>query len=151
MIKSLTLAAALHALSPPPSGDNVLGSTFVGPVINSYSGQTMQGFSWFQIDKQGRYTGRTIARKPSDNCLSYDAVGWTGQIYKLSRQTYFAFNDESHEGYLIQLAPDRRSGSSTYFGAEAGVVESNWFYRDRSFSPDKVLQLVDGVMCETIK
>jgi hypothetical protein len=138
MIAALTLAAALHSLSPPPAHDSVLGSTFVGPVINSYSGANMQGFSWFTIDRNGRYTGRTIA---------YDPIGWTGQLYKLSRQTYFAFNDSSHEGYLIQLAPDKRSGSSAYFGAEAGVIEANWFYRDLSFSPDKVLQLVDGVIC----
>ena len=148
MIAALTLAAALHALSPPPAGDSVLGSTFVGPVINSYSGQAMQGFSWFRIDKQGRYTGHTIARKPGADCLSYDDKGWTGQLYKLSRQTYFAFNDEAHEGYLIQLAPDRRSGSSTYFGAEPGVIEANWFYKDRHFQPERILSLAAGVMCE---
>jgi hypothetical protein len=148
MIKSLTLAAALHALSPPPAGDSVLGSTFVGPVINSYSGAAMQGFSWFTIDKHGRYTGHTIARKPGDDCLSYDPQGWTGQLYRLSRQTYFAFNDEAHEGYLIQLAPDRRSGSSTYFGAEVGVIEANWFYKDRHFQPDKILSLAAGGLCD---
>ena len=148
MIGSLIVLAALHSLSPPPSGDSVLGSTFVGPVINSYSGQTMQGFSWFHIDKAGRYHARTIARKPGDDCLSYDPQGWTGQLYRLSRQTYFAYNDAAHEGYLIQLAPDRRSGSSTYFGSEAGVVEANWFYKDRHFKPEQVLKLAEGVMCD---
>lgn len=148
MIKSLTIAAALHTLSPPPAGDSVLGSTFVGPVVNVYSGAAMQGFSWFVIGRTGRYTGHTIARKPGDDCLSYDPVGWTGQLYKLSRQTYFAFNTDSHDGYLIQLAPDRRSGSSTYFGTESGVIEANWFYRDRHFQPDKILKLAEGVMCE---
>jgi len=148
MIGSLVVLASLHALSPPPAGDSVLGSTFVGPVINSYSGNAMSGWSWFHIDKSGRYTGHTLAKKPGADCLSYDPQGWTGQLYKLSRQTYFAFNDEAHEGYLIQLAPDKRSGSSAYFGAEAGVIEANWFYKDRHFQPDKILKLAEGVMCE---
>ena len=148
MIAALTLAAALHTLSPPPAGDSVLGSTFVGPVINVYSGNAMSGWSWFVIDKHGKYTGHTLAKKPGANCFSYDPAGWTGQLYRLDRQTYFAYNDGADEGYLIGLSLDRRAGASTYFGTSPKVIEANWFYRSRHFQPDKILKLAEGVMCE---
>jgi hypothetical protein len=108
----------------------------------------MNGLSWFTIDKQGKYVGHTLAKKPGADCLSYNAKGWTGRLYKLSRQTYYALNDGATEGYLIQLAPDKQVGSSLYLGAEVGVIEANWFYRDRSFQPEKILSLAVGVMCE---
>jgi hypothetical protein len=151
MIKSLALAASLHALSPPPAGDSVLGSTFVGPVINSYSGNAMSGWSWFHIDKSGRYTGHTLAKKPGANCFSYDPAGWTGQLYRLDRQTYFAYNDGADEGYLIGLSPNRMTGASTYFGIAPGVIEANWYVRNRHFKPESVLKLAEGVMCDSAR
>jgi hypothetical protein len=148
MITALVLAASIQGLSPPPASDSILGTTWVGPVMNSYSGEAMNGLSWFVIDKQGRYVGHTIAKKPGADCMTYDPGGWTGQLYRLDRQTYYAYNDGAHEGYLIELSPDRKTGASIYYGNEPGVIEANWFFRNRHFKPEKILNLSRGLMCE---
>jgi hypothetical protein len=108
----------------------------------------MGGFSWFVIDKRGKYTGHTLANKPGGNCLSYDEKGWTGRVYKLSRQMYFALNDGAEHGFIIQLAPNKQHGSSIYIGDDVGVIESNWIYKDNRFEPAKILEIVSEELCE---
>ena len=148
MIGSLLLLASLHKLPAPPPNDPVLGSTYAGTVLNSYSGNVMQGVSWFTIDKRGGYVAHTIAKLPDADCINYDETGWTGQLYKLNTRTYFAVNTGATEGYVIQISPDRKIGASSYFGTTPGVVEANWFFRDRTFNPDAILNLMRDDLCK---
>lgn len=146
MIATLALSASLNLLTP--AGREVAG-TWAGPVANCYgvdASQCMPGYSWFTVDADGAYHGHTIARKPGQGCLSLDADGWTGQLYRLDRQTYLAVNTDGPAGYLIQLSRDRTHGSSTYLGPDAGVLESNHLYRTR-LDPDKLLRLVEPYRC----
>lgn len=137
MIKALTLLLGIHAAEAGmPAGQ------YVGPVLNIYGSAPMSGLSWFTVDREGRYHGRTLARKPSEDCLSYDPRGWTGRLYPIGDNTYFARNDGSAEGYVLQVLPDRRMGASTYMGVEP-VVESNLFFRDQGFRPERLMGLVE--------
>lgn len=144
MIAALSLAAALQAL---PTATNVSG-TWAGPVLNCYSGQCMPGFSWFTVDRTGKYHGWTIAKKPNDACLSFDADGWTGQLYRLGKTTLYALNDGASDGYILQVSRDRQSASSTYIGTEAGVIESNHFFRSAPIDADVLKALTQSGMCK---
>ena len=143
MIASLALAATLHTL-PPATG---LNGTYAGPVLNCYQGDCMPGFSWFTVGKDGRYHGKTIGKKPGDSCLSHDPGGWTGQLYRLGRDTFYAINDDAEDGYILQVSRNRQQAASTYMGTEAGVIESNQFFRT-TITPDALLSVARGRMCE---
>ena len=143
MIAALALAATLNTL-PPATG---LRGTWAGPVLNCYSGQCMPGISWFRVDKSGRYHGWTLGKKPGQDCLSYDHNGWTGQLYRLGPNSAYALNDGAAAGYVIQISRDRQTASSTYLGPEAGVIESNHYYRDPGFQPRLLLNLAADALC----
>ena len=144
MIAALSLAAALQTLPPATH----IAGTWAGPVLNCYSGQCMPGYSWFEVDRSGKYHGWTIAKKPGDACLSFDEEGWTGQLYRLGRQTLYALNDGAADGYILQVSRDKQSASSTYIGSEAGVIESNHFYRSAPIDTDVLTALVQHKMCQ---
>lgn len=140
MIKVLLLLLGVQTASA-----NMPAGQYVGMVLNIYGTAPMSGLSWFTVDRRGRYHGRTLARKPGDNCLSSDPKGWTGRLHPIGDNTYFARNDGSSEGYVLQVLPDRRIGASTYMGAES-VIEANWFFRDQGFQPERLMGLVP--MCK---
>lgn len=145
MIATLALAASLQAL---PAATHFAG-TWAGPVLNCYAGQgCMGGYSWFAVDKTGRYHGWTLAKKPGDGCLSFDADGWTGQLYRLNRGTLYAINDGAEDGYILQVSRDRQSAASTYIGAAAGVVETNQLFRSAPIDADLLLALAEAAACE---
>jgi hypothetical protein len=125
MIAALALSASLNLLTP--AGREVAG-TWSGQVLNCHGNECMAGFSWFEV-RNGRYIGRTLAKKYGQTCLSYDPTGWTGTLYKLDRDKYFALNDGATEGYLLHISRDRHTASATYMGIEPGVVETNRFER----------------------
>ena len=139
---ALTLALALAQPAGP-----ALNGTWSGTVHNCYGAECMAGFSWFEV-KDGRYTGRTLAKKPGQTCLSYDPAGWTGRLYKLDRGKYFALNDGATEGYLLTLGRDRHTASATYMGTEPGVVETNRFERGPVDVP-RILQFFQPWRCSS--
>lgn len=143
MIASLALAATLQNL-PPATG---LSGTYAGPVLNCYQGDCMPGFSWFTVSRDGRYHGQTIGKKPGDACLSHDPKGWTGRLYRLGKDTYFALNDGADDGYILQVSRNRQQAASTYMGAESGVIESNLYFKT-TINPDALLSVARGRMCE---
>lgn len=134
MIKELTLAASISG-------------TWAGPVLNCYSGQCMAGFSWFTVAKDGRYHGQTLAKKPGSNCLSHDPKGWTGKLYRLGLDTYYALNNGANEGYILQVSRNRQTASSTYIGTETDVIESNQFFKT-TINADTLLSVAHGKMCK---
>ena len=125
----------------------MVAGMWAGPVLNCYSGNCMPGFSWFTVAKDGQYHGQTIAKKPGAACLSHDPKGWTGQLYRLGKDTYYAINTDSNEGYFLQVSRDRQTASSTYVGVGVNVVESNQFYRTK-INPDALLDVVRQWMCD---
>ena len=143
MITSLYLAASMHML-PPAKG---LAGTYAGTVLNCYHDKCMSGFSWFTVSRDGTYHGQTLAKKPSDACLSHDPKGWTGRLYKLGKHTFYALNDGADEGYILQVSQNKQQAASTYIGTEAGVIESNLFFRT-TINPDALLSEARGKMCE---
>ena len=143
MIATLALAASLNTL-PPATG---IAGTWAGPVLNCYDDRCMSGFSWFTVGKDGRYHGQTLAKKPGATCLSHDPEGWTGRLYRLGKDTYYAINDGADEGYLLQVSRNRQTASSTYMGTEKDVVESNQFHKT-TIALDALLSVANGRMCQ---
>ena len=146
MITALTLAAAIGTLQPDDRTDRLTGQ-WVGPLLNIHVQGAMSGTSWFVVDRNGRYTGHTLARKPWKNCLDYDDKGWTGQLYRLGKHTFFAVNDSATDGYVLHVTPDRRQGASTLLSKDP-AIESNLFFRDAKFNPDALLGVMAGNRCE---
>jgi hypothetical protein len=144
MIKALMCILGLHAAdvcARMPVGQ------YVGTVVNIYSTGAMSGISWFTVDRSGAYRGQTLARKPNGACLSHDPKGWTGQLHPIGENTFFAQNDGSSEGYVLQVTADRRFAVSSYMGAEQ-VVETNWFIKDNRFKPELLLRKMADQICE---
>lgn len=146
MIAALVLAASIGTLQPADRTDRIAGQ-YVGPVLNIYEQGAMSGTSWFTVDKNGRYTGHTIARKPWKNCMDYDPEGWSGQLYRLGKHTFVAINDGASDGYVLHVTPDRRQGASTLLSRDP-AIETNLFFRDARFNPDALLGVMAGNRCE---
>ena len=146
MITALTLAAAIGTLQPVDRTDRLTGQ-WVGPLLNIHVQGAMSGTSWFVVDRNGRYTGHTLARKPWKNCLDYDPQGWTGQIYRLGKHTFVAINDGAPDGYVLNVTKDRQYGASTLLSRDQ-AVEMNLFFRDARFNPDALLGVIGEARCK---
>lgn len=141
----LTPLLAAMLLKPVTSSDHLAG-VWAGTVLNCYQTTCMSGFSWFEVGRSGRYTGRTIGKKPGKDCLSYDQKGWSGRLYRVDQYTYYAVNDGADEGYLLQVSPDRTQAASAYMGTEVDTVETNHFYRT-TLRPSRLVELLMRDFC----
>jgi len=135
-------------------GDKILNTKWLSTVENNYSGAIYQGISYFEVDSEGNYRGKTIIRTPNEDCVRYDPIGWTGKLYKAENNTYAAWNDGTplKDGfYLINMSKDGLIGNSHLIGGAsvAGISERNGFFKkSKSFNFDNVIKIYKPFFCK---
>lgn len=136
-----------------PKHDTVLNSVWISPVINIYGQNRYEGTTYFKIDKNGRYTARTLIRAPDKDCVTYGKE-WGTQLYKVGQYEYASWDEFGTAYYLITLSMDKKYASSQLIGGPqiANVSERNQFFRrPKSFTMDNLLRLSQPIMCPEAK
>lgn len=133
--------------------DTILNTKWLSSVLNIYSGEIYQGISYFEIDKTGRYNGKSIIKSPNEDCVRYNVSEWQGQIYKIDSETYFAWNDgNNYEApYIINKIRNVMYGNSFLIGGKdtKNVVERNEFFlKSKKFDLNNVLRVYKPFFCD---
>lgn len=134
-----------------PKNDPMLNSTWLSQVINIYGNDRHEGITHFKIDKNGKYTARTLIRNVNRNCLFYNGV-WGSQLYKLDTNTYASWDENGTAYYLIVTSKNKQIASSHLVGGADifNISERNMFFRmPNSYTMNNILEASKPMMCDT--